>query len=115
MKKSILLAVLFVVSTSTISVLGQQFKKLRSGDGSTAFQKTSSTTAVLHFENVYEYVVTKNLKLVSQDGDTKRWNCGNGDYVITSPEYFITTPIPGYYRVEYYDVLDRILWSVVVY
>jgi hypothetical protein len=111
MKKLFLLAVLFAVSTGTLSVFGQQFKKLRSGDGSVAFQKTSSTTAVLNFENAYGYVVTRNLRLVSQDGDEKRWSCGSGEYVITSPALFITTPIPGHYLIEYYNALDRRLWG----
>ena len=110
MKHSILL-MLFL--TSTMFVSGQTYRKFKSSGGSTVFQKSSNTTAILRFENVNDQVITMYLTLSSRNGDETLWTSDyDDDYVITKPASIQFTGMDTAYEVTLYNALDRKIWSV---
>ena len=121
MKKLILAAVLFVVSTSTLFVSGQTYRKHKTLDNTAMFQKTSSTTATLKFESAAGNVVTKNCTNRRETADGLTYMVGNGDYITV-----VKNPHAVYFSLEhnealigfdisFYNSLDRKLWTCTVY
>ena len=111
MKKLFLLAVLFVVSTSTLFVSAQTYPqpKLTSFDKTVMFQRTSEATATLKFENVNGYVVTEYLKNRSQSGDVVTYKTSDGGSVVLQPTPFNFSNLASR-EIEYYNSLGRRLW-----
>ncbi len=112
MKKLFLLAVLFVVSISNLSVFGQAYPlpKLKSFDNTVMFQRMSETTATLKFENVNGYIITENLKNRSKTGEVITYRTSDGYYVKLTPTPFNFSGLVSY-EIDYYNPLDRRLWS----
>ena len=110
MKKLILAAVLFVVSTINLSVFGQTYAKFKSFDNTVMFQRTSEIKATLKFENVNGYIVTEYLTCTAGDGNTATYTNKDGSYAILTTTPWNFSGITSY-EIDYYNSLGRRLWS----